>query len=105
EDNLDGMTNREMNQVTTNRAQQLIESRDGMIVLSEKTGGLFVHDNNDMTSALRTAVDDGDGYYLLGYQPDLFTFEQGQKNAFHSIKVRVKNPELTVRSRQGFYGK
>ena len=105
EDNLNDMTQQEMNRVTSDRAQRLIESRDGMIVLSERTGGLFVHDNNDMTRALRTAVDDGDGYYLLGYQPDIFTFEQSQKTNFHSIKVRVKNPELTVRSRNGFYGK
>jgi hypothetical protein len=50
-------------------------------------------------------VDDGDGYYLLGYQPDLFTFEESQKSAFHSIEVRVKRPGLTVRSRTGFYGR
>jgi VWFA-related protein len=105
EDNLSGMTVQEMNQITSDRSQRLIESRDGMIELSQKTGGLFVHDDNDMTRALRKAVDDGDGYYLLGYQPDLFTFEQSRKSAFHSIKVRVKNPDLTVRSRTGFYGK
>jgi len=105
EDDLSGMTVQEINQVSADRAQRLIESRDGMIELSQKTGGLFVRDNNDMTRALRTAVDDGDGYYLLGYQPDIFTFEQSQKSAFHSIKVRVKNPNLTVRSRTGFYGK
>ena len=76
-----------------------------MIVLSQKTGGLFVHNNNDMTTSLRKAVDDGDGYYLLGYQPDLFTFEETRKSPFHSIKVRVKRPGLTVRSRTGFFGK
>jgi VWFA-related protein len=105
EDNLTDMTVQEINKITSERAQRLIESRDGMIELSQKTGGLFVQDENDMTRALRKAVDDGDGYYLLGYQPDIFTFEQSQKSAFHSIKVRVKNPELTVRSRTGFYGK
>ncbi len=105
EDNLSGMTDREVAQISSGRAQRLIESRDGMIVLSQKTGGLFIHDSNDMTDALRKAVDDGDGYYLLGYQPSIFTFEEASKSAFHAIKVNVKKPGLTVRSRTGFYGK
>jgi VWFA-related protein len=105
EDNLSGMTEREMSRIGSDRMTRLIESRDGMIELSQKTGGLFVHDNNDMTSSLRQAVDDGDGYYLLGYQPDLATFEQSRKSAFYSIKVRVKRPGLTVRSRTGFFGR
>jgi VWFA-related protein len=104
EDNVSGMTDQEINRISSDRATRLIESRDGMIVLSEKTGGLFVHDNNDMTASLRQVVDDGDGYYLLGYQPDLFTFDASRKSAFHSIKVRVKRPGLTVRSRTGFFG-
>src|SRR5678815_5469984 len=58
-----------------------------------------------MTRSLRQAVDDGDGYYLLGYQPTLDTFEQSRKNAFHQIKVRVKRAGLNVRSRNGFFGK
>ena len=105
EDNLNGMNEREMARVSSDRMQRLIESRDGMIILAQKTGGLFVHDNNDMTRALRQAVDDGDGYYLLGYQPDLETFEQSRKSSFHSIQVRVKRPGLTVRSRTGFFGR
>jgi len=105
EDNLSGLSDAEIAQVGAIRAERLIESQDGMIVLSQKTGGLFVPTSNDMTTSLRKAVDDGDGYYLLGYQPDLFTFDEGRKSAFHSIKVRVKRPGLTVRSRTGFFGK
>ena len=105
EDNLSGMTNKEVAQVAFDRSQRLIESRDGMVVLAQKTGGLFVENNNDMTLSLRKAVDDGDGYYLLGYQPSIFTFEENQKSSFHSIKVRVKRPGLTVRTRTGFFGR
>jgi len=91
--------------LVANRSQQLIESRDGMIVLTQKTGGLFVKDNNDMGASLRTAINDGDGYYLLGYQPDLATFRELDQPEFHSIRVRMKRPGLTVRSRTGFYSK
>ena len=104
EDNTSGMSDREIARIGSNRTQRLIESRDGMVILSQRTGGLFVHDNNDMTASLRQAVDDGDGYYLLGYQPELSTFDETRRSAFHSIKVRVKRPGLTVRSRTGFFG-
>jgi hypothetical protein len=87
------------------RNDQLIASRDGMVELTRRTGGLFAPSTNDLGAALRTVVDDGDGYYILGYQPDLETFETNQQSAFHNLKVRVKRPGVTVRSRSGFFGR
>ena len=87
------------------RNDLLIASRDGMVELTRRTGGLFAPSTNDIGAALRQVVDDGDGYYLLGYRPDLTTFEVNQQSAFHSLKVRVKRPGLTVRSRSGFFGR
>jgi len=87
------------------RNDQLIASRDGMVELTRRTGGLFAPSTNDLSAAFRTVVDDGDGYYILGYQPDLSTFETNQQSAFHNLKVRVKRPGLTVRSRSGFFGR
>jgi VWFA-related protein len=96
------MTPQQISQIDTNRSQDLIASRDGMIYLAEKTGGLFLH-NNDIQGSLKQVVDDGDGYYLLGYQPEASTFE-GRRAKFHNIRVRVKRPGLNVRSRTGFFG-
>ena len=86
------------------RNDQLIASRDGMVELTRRTGGLFAPSTNDLSAAFRSVVDDGDGYYILGYQPDLTTFEINQQSSFHNLKVRVKRPGLTVRSRSGFFG-
>jgi VWFA-related protein len=86
------------------RTQQLINSQDGMVVLSEKTGGLFIQSNNDIPAALQQVIDDGDGYYLIGYQPDQATFDERNGPRFHSISVRLKRPGLHVRSRSGFFG-
>jgi VWFA-related protein len=91
--------------VVADRTTQLIVSRDGMIELTHRTGGLFVHDSNDVGAMLRRAVDDGDGYYLLGYQPEESTFDETGKPKFHSTSVRVKRPGLVVRSRTGFFGR
>lgn len=104
EDNLSRMSPQQIAQASSQRSQQLIASQDGMVMLSQKTGGLFVQGNNDISAALRQVVDDGDGYYLLAYQPEQTTFDERTGLKFHSIKVRVKRPGLRVRSRTGFYG-
>jgi VWFA-related protein len=91
-------------EISSRRSQQLIASQDGMVMLSQKTGGLFVQGNNDITAALTQVVDDGDGYYLLGYQPEQSTFDERNGLKFHSVSVRLKRPGLRVRSRTGFYG-
>jgi VWFA-related protein len=105
EDRTSGMTPQQIAQTMSQRSNLLLDSREGMINLAEKTGGLFVHDNNDIDGSLRQVIDDGDGYYLLGYQPEASTFDQVTGNPkFHNIRVRVKRPGLTVRSRSGFFG-
>jgi VWFA-related protein len=104
EDNTSGMTSDQIAQAASDRSTQYIASQDGMIMLSQKTGGLFISGNNDLTSALQQAVDDGDGYYLIGYQPEESTFGGKEANHFHTVSVRVKRPGLHVRSRTGFFG-
>jgi VWFA-related protein len=99
-----GMTPLEISQIDRQRNADVIASQDGMIALTQKTGGIFLH-NNDIQGSLKQVVDDGDGFYLLGYQPDAATFdEKSRQSKFHSIKVRVKRPGLNVRSRTGFFG-
>jgi VWFA-related protein len=102
EDSGNGRSPQQFAQVASDRTMDLIYSREGMQSLSEKTGGLFVADNNDISDTLRQAIDDGNGYYLLAYQPATTTF--GPEARFHSITVRLKRPDLRVRSRTGFFG-
>jgi VWFA-related protein len=104
EDNTNDMTPDQISQVGTQRTSQMIASQDGLVMLSQKTGGLFISNNNDLGGALQRVVDDGDGYYLIGYQPDDATFDPKLKNRFHSVSVRMKRPGLHVRSRTGFFG-
>jgi VWFA-related protein len=103
EDSVGDRSPQQLAQVFSQRTNQLLFSREGMQTLAEKTGGLFVADNNDIPALVRQTVDDGDGYYLLAYQPDSATFAEAAAR-FHSITVRVKRPGLKVRSRTGFFG-
>jgi VWFA-related protein len=80
--------------------QRLLET------LAEDTGGLSLHDTNDLAGAVRRVVADRQGYYLLGYQPDASRFlERDQKARFHQIRVKVKRPGLQVRSRRAYFAR
>src|SRR5215831_6983447 len=104
-DNTRGRTPQQISQVSAQRSQQLFDSQNGMVMLAEETGGLFLHNSNDIDGQLHKAVEDGEGYYLLGYHPDASTFdEKTGRPKFHSLQVRVKRAGLHVRSRRGFFG-
>lgn len=81
------------------------QSQTGMISLAQQTGGFFVKNTNDISSGLRRAADDSDGYYLIGFRPDdeLFDPVRGRVR-FNEFELKVKRPGLQVRTRKGFYG-
>lgn len=86
------------------RAEELRATQDGLHFLAQETGGLFLRDNNDLGAGVQRALDDQQGYYLLGYAPDSATFSTGTRPRYHRLSVRVKRPGLRVRSRRGFFG-
>jgi VWFA-related protein len=105
QDNTSHVSSRRVSRVPAQREQEVEQTEEGMFALSEATGGLFLRDSNDLAGALRTAADDSDGYYLLGYHPDAGTFESGDgQPKFHKIEVKLKKAGLHVRSREGFFG-
>ncbi len=91
--------------VNTANICELLASQDGLSILAKETGGLFISGRNDVSRALTMVADDGNGYYLIGYQPDAQTISEIKKGKpkLHKIQVRVKRPGLTVRSRTEFF--
>ncbi|MGH9781934.1 MAG: VWA domain-containing protein, partial [Candidatus Acidiferrales bacterium] len=63
------------------------------------TGGLAFGNTNDIMGAVRRAVRDGDVSYVLGYYPD----HNDWKGEFRKIKVKVDQPGLKVRAREGYF--
>jgi VWFA-related protein len=88
------------------RHEDYFRSQDGLNYLAQETGGLFVHDTNDIAGGMRKVLDDQRGYYLLGYTPDDATFQQlkDKKRQYHKLSVKLKKPGLSIRSRTGFFG-
>ncbi len=99
------MTARQISRVPQSRATQEFRSQDGMVMLARDTGGRFFSNTNDISGALRQAVADTEGYYLLGYHPDASTFDVNGRPKFHNVKVKLLRAGLEVRSRSGFFGK
>lgn len=80
-------------------------SQDGMAMLAEETGGVFYRNTNDIAAALKAALLDQEGYYLLAFQPDDETFEKTRDGPkYHQLSVKLKRSGLKVRYRRGFYG-
>jgi hypothetical protein len=84
---------------------QFSESQDGMSILSESTGGLALMNNNDLSGALKRAMDDQRGYYLIGYRPEESTFDTSGRRKFHHLTLKINRPgKFKVRMRNGFFG-
>lgn len=95
----------ELTRIEGQRSDQEFKAREGMVLLTRATGGLFLHDSNDLDGELRQAMEDAAGYYLIGYRPDGETFDpKTGRPRFHSLRVRVLRSGLQVRSRSGFFG-
>lgn len=71
---------------------------DTMVTLAENTGGRAFYNTNDITDAIRQAIDDGRATYVLGYYPSHNRWDA----TFHELKVRVGRPGVEVRHRKGY---
>ena len=52
----------------------------------------------ELTAALRAAVADADGYYMLTYRS-----KHVEDGKFHPVDVRVKRPRVQLRARSGYW--
>lgn len=78
------------------------ESQDSLKRIAYDTGGTFFGNNNDIKQGLDNILDDNAAYYLLGFQPEVRTWD----GKFHKIKVVVRNrPDLKVTYRKGYLAK
>jgi VWFA-related protein len=95
----------QLDRILSDRRRDYFESQNGLNYLAQQTGGLFIHDTNDLSGGFRRILEDQRGYYLLGYRPSESTFDPATGGRrFHKLSVKVNRPGVRVRSRNGFYG-
>lgn len=71
---------------------------DTMQILADRTGGRAFFNTNDLTGAVRNAVNDARVTYTLGFYPDSDQWD----GKFHDVKVKVARSGVDVRYRKGF---
>lgn len=77
---------------------QLRGRLESLQTLASATDGISVLNSNDIDAGLRRVVDDLSAYYLIGY----YSSNTRLDGRFRSVKVAVKRPGVTVRTRRGY---
>jgi VWFA-related protein len=75
------------------------ETFDTMNVLAQRTGGKAFYGTNDISGAIRHAMNDARATYTLGYYPAAVKWD----GSFHEIKVKVAASGAEVRARTGYF--
>lgn len=96
---------RALDNLATARRSTYFESQGVLKYLAELTGGIAIKNTNDVAGSLGKVLEDSEGYYLIGYRPEEAPVDArtGERRRL-KINVKVKRPNLRVRSRSGFYG-
>jgi VWFA-related protein len=73
-------------------------TRETMHIMAERTGGRLFLDSNDISGAIRTAINDTKLTYVLGYRPSHGTWD----GHFQRLSVKVNRRDVSVRHRTGY---
>ena len=105
-DSTGGRSPEELEQALSDRRTSAFESQDGLNYLAKETGGIAIHNTNDLVGGIRRVIEDQRSYYLIGYRPDESTFDaKTGRRTFHKLSLKVTRPgKFSVRMRNGFYG-
>ncbi|HYJ86177.1 MAG TPA: VWA domain-containing protein [Pyrinomonadaceae bacterium] len=105
-DNTADMSPSQVQDRLNERRDELFASQDSLNYLAKQTGGLGIRNTNDLSGAIRRAIEDEGGYYLIGYRPQESTFESSSgRRKFHKLSLKINRPgKFNVRMRNGFYG-
>jgi len=68
-------------------------------VLAVQSGGRAFSGSNDVGGMIKSAYEEGSAYYELTFEPT----PAEHPDEYHQIEVKVNQPGLTVRTRQGYY--
>jgi VWFA-related protein len=106
-DDLSGRTSpQDMEQALSDRRQAAFETQEGLDYLARQTGGIAIRNTNDLGGGIRRVMEDQKGYYLIGYRPDISTFDpRTGRRTFHKLSLKVTRlGKFNVRMRNGFLG-
>jgi VWFA-related protein len=71
----------------------------GLQVLAVQSGGLTLEGNSDVAGTIQRSLTDAQSWYQIDFDP----LPADKPNEYHRIEVRVDQPGLTARTRDGYY--
>ena len=74
-------------------------TQDTLYVLADQTDGRAIINQNNLVPGLKQMMRDSSTYYLIGYN----STRSPTDGKFHEIDVRVRQDDIQVRHRQGFW--
>jgi VWFA-related protein len=80
-------------------SEMAVNSTGAMDALAKGTGGKAFYNTNDISGAIRHAIDDSKVSYTLGYSPEGMVWD----GKFHEVRVSVKRPDARVETRRGYF--
>jgi VWFA-related protein len=86
-------------QEQSDRESSMRQNLQIMAELADGSGGLFFHNNNDLTGGLATLAAEPEYAYLL----ELPLSGVKQNGSYHALKVEVDRKDLTVQAREGYF--
>ena len=81
------------------RLAPINDNIDSMKELASRTGGRAAYNTNDLSRAIRQAIDDSKVTYTIGY----YSTDERQDGKFREIHVKVDRPHVDVRYRKGYF--
>ncbi len=81
------------------RSAAITANHDSMKELASRTGGRAAYNTNDLSRAIRQAIDDSSVTYTIGY----YSTDERQDGKFREIHVKVDRPHVDVRYRKGYF--
>ena len=82
-------------------AGAIAQSNDGLFLLARPTGGMVIHNSNDLADSFRRFLRPQEMVYVLGF----YAPPPAKASAFHPLQVKVTGTEgrVTVSHRSGYY--
>ncbi|HEY2546488.1 MAG TPA: VWA domain-containing protein [Candidatus Acidoferrum sp.] len=81
------------------KPNQVLPGNLALEVIATQSGGVALSSSNDVAGLLRKCLADTGAYYELTFDPAI----PDQPNEYHHLEIRLAQPGLTARTRQGYY--
>jgi len=81
-------------------SSEALANSEILAVLSDATGGIFFHNNNDLNEGFRRVASTPEYSYVLGFSPANLKLD----GSFHALKLSLKDPQkFSIQARRGYY--